>query len=207
MNIPDNCEVHSKHEVPTIPPGYSLNTHCRYATVSSIIEKVKHFGALDRFLESPFGFLQHLPREKFSFQARVSLHILQREVKINRQRPDEMWFKIGGRLHRFSAQEFCLLTGLKFGSIRSNSIPRGQLPETSVLHRLFPKYFNVRLKQVMDLMSREGVQLAIDDVLTMAFAALVSGWLLGRDDKAIIPNWIWSLVEDRVAFHEFPWGP
>ena len=212
----DNIEfIHPGYEAPV---GYSLNTHARYSLLHDLAWSLQACGALDQLRRSPFAWLEHVTDLSFTFPAKAALYILSREIRFHGQRPDEFWFHIGGHMHRFGRQEFCLLTGLRFGRIARATIVEDELPADSVLYRYFDPETIVTAVDIVALLGSTTDRMEADaelpleermpvaDALSLAYAAIVGNWILGREDRVAIPLWVWHLVEDRVAFDSFPWG-
>ncbi|KAL5753752.1 hypothetical protein ACOSP7_021972 [Xanthoceras sorbifolium] len=43
-------------------------------------------------------------------------------------------------------------------------------------------------------------------MMQLAYVFFVAHFLLGHETRCIVPGWMWGLVEDLVAFENFPWG-
>ncbi|KAL6518337.1 hypothetical protein OROMI_034038 [Orobanche minor] len=126
-----------------------------------------------------------------------------------------LWFKVKGRILRFSRIEFALITGLRFGPTPANFQPykSHRIPRNSVFTKLLgnkemliayirTKFINKKfgLKKVV-------VKGSEADYLKMAKVLLACLYVLGLDpNKNKVPEWMWALVEDDEAWEEFPWG-
>ncbi|KAL5764316.1 hypothetical protein ACOSP7_016671 [Xanthoceras sorbifolium] len=113
-----------------------------------------------------------------------------------------MWFNIGGKAMRFGKDEFLLCTGLKFGPLPDGIVSHYTAINDSVHDRYFGKR-RTHIKKVK-LKIEEGNFTRDNDMMKLAYIFFVSHFLLGRETRCIVPGWMWGLVEDLIAFENFP---
>ncbi|KAL6573382.1 hypothetical protein OROHE_001841 [Orobanche hederae] len=125
-----------------------------------------------------------------------------------------LWFKVQGRVLRFSRVEFALITGLKFGPAKINPYMLSEkVSGDSVYARLLEgkpispadlrtKFVNKQFK--VNKVVVKGTEI---EYLKLAKVLMASMFVVGLDtNKTKIPTWMWVLVEDDEAWEQFPWG-
>ncbi|KAL6519989.1 hypothetical protein OROHE_017132 [Orobanche hederae] len=125
-----------------------------------------------------------------------------------------LWFKVKGKVLRFSRVEFVLISGLKFGPGKINRyMMNDKIPVDSVYARLLdstprlpvnlhPKFIDKKFK-----VNKVEVKGSEADSLKLAKVLMASIYVVGLDpNKTKIQNWVWVLVEDNEAWEQFPWG-
>ncbi|XVF49935.1 hypothetical protein PTKIN_Ptkin04bG0056300 [Pterospermum kingtungense] len=136
----------------------------------------------------------------------VVLHqVIARQITFDRMDLYEAWFQIGSQRLRWSKLEFCLTTGLKFGS--STFDPNAELhhPPDGVWMRVL----NGQVIRAHDLYHRFVARDYNNDpvvALKIAMVVVAEVVLFGVDDKHIVRPWLWALVDDRQRWDTFPWG-
>ena len=138
------------------------------------------------------------------FSGKLCHILLCRELNYPGARPDEIWFRVGQRAIRFGKEEFLLVTGLRFGPMAESVKSLPKAAQGSVHHRYFGGS-PTRLKDVLGRLNREGFDEA-EDVIKLGYVYFLSHFLLGREYRWKVPDWMWGLVEDITAFEAFPWG-
>ncbi|KAL6557354.1 hypothetical protein OROMI_017704 [Orobanche minor] len=152
------------------------------STVGDIRCCLESFGkqAIREMAKSAFGHYMRLP-DIVTRSGKALHYMISRQVTA---RPEldktSLWFKVKGKVLRFSRVEFVLISGLKFGPARTN-----------------PYMMN-------DKIPADSVEA---DYLKLAKVLMASMYVVGLDsNKTKIPNWMWALVEDDEAWEQFPWG-
>ncbi|KAL6553653.1 hypothetical protein OROGR_007495 [Orobanche gracilis] len=164
---------------------------------------------------STIGAFMKLP-DAVSRSDKAIYYMISRQV-IPKPEIDEttLWFKVKGRVLRFSRVEFALITGLRFGPTPANFQPykSHRIPKNSVFTKLLgnkevliayirTKFINKKFE--LKNMEVKGTEV---DYLKMAKVLLASLYVLGLDpNKNKVPEWMWALVENDEAWEEFPWG-
>ena len=171
---------------------------------------------LEMFKKSCFGHFLGMTNLKFS--AQIVHNMLLRQCDIKRE--DEMWILVYSKGLRFSASEFALITGLKFGNI-------SQFDLTSL--RIRDQYFNGenkirnnRLEEVFISLCKKGKRTSTkrtkkkaklsgksnldEDIVKLALLYFVEHVLLGKEGKNLIDlQWV-QLVDSLEEFNKYPWG-
>ncbi|XWS10685.1 hypothetical protein CRYUN_Cryun38cG0018800 [Craigia yunnanensis] len=103
----------------------------------------------------------------------------------------------------FSKQEFCLVTGLKFGCL-SNIINEVYEAIDDGIHE---RYFNNNPDLLVKALHEVIIKVEFKDkkdALKMALVLFVESILIGQDYRHKVYLWIFRLVEDVKAFNRFP---
>ncbi|KAK2649054.1 hypothetical protein Ddye_016543 [Dipteronia dyeriana] len=117
------------------------------------------------------------------------------------------WFYVGNEVIRFSAVEFCLVTGFTFGdSCESPSYITKHMDK-----RILRSYFQdgkVNVKMFGNWFRNLGPDnnVSDDDMVKLALVLFLEMTLVGKDDRNAIMYWALQLVDDLDAFNSFPWG-
>ncbi|KAL6579041.1 hypothetical protein OROMI_009257 [Orobanche minor] len=125
-----------------------------------------------------------------------------------------LWFKVQGRVLRFSRVEFALITGLKFGPAKINPyMLREKVSGNSVYARLLggkaisPADLHTQFINKQFKVNKVVVKGTENEYLKVAKVLMASMFVVGLDtNKTKIPTWMWVLVEDDEAWEQFPWG-
>ncbi|KAL6531900.1 hypothetical protein OROMI_028263 [Orobanche minor] len=125
-----------------------------------------------------------------------------------------LWFKVQGRVLRFSRAEFTLITGLKFGPAKINPyMLREKVSGDSVYARLLggkaisPADLRTQFVNKQFKVNKVVVKGTESEFLKLAKVLMASMFVVGLDtNKTKIPTWMWVLVEDDEAWEQFPWG-
>ncbi|KAK2656143.1 hypothetical protein Ddye_009195 [Dipteronia dyeriana] len=118
-----------------------------------------------------------------------------------------LWFYVGNEVIRFSAVEFCLVTGLTFGdSCESPSYITKHMDK-----RILRSYFRdgkVNVKMFANWFRNLGPDnnVSDDDMVKLALVLFLEMTLVGKDDRNTIMYSALQLVDDLDAFNSFPWG-
>ncbi|PWA61334.1 phospholipase-like protein [Artemisia annua] len=108
---------------------------------------------------------------------------------------------------KFGREEFCLVTGLRFG-IEFKDFLKG-LP-TPFRRRVFSSEYdgcNINVGMVYyKLYSEDFDKLSDNDDVRLSLVGLLVLVLLGREFNYKVNNWIWSLVDNLDAWNVYPWG-
>ncbi|KAL6535112.1 hypothetical protein OROMI_026486 [Orobanche minor] len=125
-----------------------------------------------------------------------------------------LWFKVKGKVLRFSRVEFVLISGLKFGPAKVNPyMMNDKIPVDSVYARLLdstpilPVTLRTKFIDKKFKVNKVEVKGSEADYLKLAKVLMASMYVVGLDpNKTKIPNWMWALVEANEAWEQFPWG-
>ncbi|KAL6558385.1 hypothetical protein OROMI_018735 [Orobanche minor] len=186
------------------------------STVGDIRCCLESFGkqAIREMAKSAFGHYMKLP-DIVTRSGKVLHYMISRQVTA---RPGldktSLWFKVKGKVLRFSRVEFVLISGLKFGPAKTNPyMMNDKIPVDSVYARLLDSIpilpVNLRTKFIDKKFKVNKVEVkgSEADYLKLEKVLMASMYVVGLDpNKTKIPNWMWALVEDDEAWEQFPWG-
>ncbi|KAK0594009.1 hypothetical protein LWI29_013218 [Acer saccharum] len=192
-----NARIHSKSR-----------QHCNILV--DIDKVLGRLHVLEVFKQGPFGHYLglHLP---VTIHGKVLHSILKRQIEYTSRsdnasppRDDEMWFGLGRQQHRFGQVEFCLCSGLKMGKFPEGLIRAKYTPtENSLYVRHFQN------QPTYDSLFQTFKRLTVDqgeDGLKMANLLVIGYILCTLDTHDCVLLWMFTLVDDDVAFEGFPWG-
>lgn len=159
------------------------------------------------FRSSVFGPWLDIPYA--SNDSHLMNYVLQHQVSVSNICPDcPITYHIGDHYLQFGRKEFCLITGFRFGKVKTK--PGKVLPP--FVDRVFPE------KKKMAVQSVKGTDLlkllkddrwstiSDDDAVRVCLLIACELVFMGREDRNVIPNHIMSLVEDFDEWNSFPWG-
>ncbi|CAB81070.1 putative protein [Arabidopsis thaliana] len=95
------------------PSETKMNAYSKPEYISDIANVLKGKPEMQFLLDSPFGELFKIPKNKASFNAKLVLRLICR--KLVTKKVNEMWIVFGGHPIRFGLREFSILTGLECG--------------------------------------------------------------------------------------------
>ncbi|GJR01548.1 phospholipase-like protein [Tanacetum coccineum] len=110
---------------------------------------------------------------------------------------------------QFGREEFCLVTGLKFGVEYSDDYDDNDKP-IPFTRRVFPSRLDgkrITGKDVVELIDINSFKkLDDDDAVSLCCIGILQLVLLGLEDRRPVPNWILRLANDRDGWDDYPWG-
>ncbi|GJT20612.1 phospholipase-like protein [Tanacetum coccineum] len=110
---------------------------------------------------------------------------------------------------QFGREEFCLVTGLKFGVEYSDDYDDNDKP-IPFRRRVFPSCLDgkrITGKDVEDFIeSKSFKKLDNDDAVSLCCIGILQLVLLGLEDRRAVPNWILRLANDRDVWDDYPWN-
>ncbi|KAJ9548396.1 hypothetical protein OSB04_020939 [Centaurea solstitialis] len=119
---------------------------------------------------------------------------------------DEMWFRIGGHELRFGREEFCLITGFRFGP--TNSLP--EMRGNPFRERVFPHLPAHKPVKGSDLLSvfdsRAFAQISDLDAVRICLLLLLEVGFIGNQPSSVVSDFRLCLVEDLDSWDRYPWG-
>ncbi|CAL9028733.1 unnamed protein product [Prunus brigantina] len=154
---------------------------------------------LEQFKTSCFGHLLNINKIQFSGQI-VHGVVLRRVAGQGVKDLDGLSFLIGCDVAQFTRQDFCLITGLRFGEVPE--VSSGESDEI----RLQKRYFideGITCNALEEAFMRCTVE---DDIYKLALVYFAELVILGRDKHLNININYLTLVEDLDAFNRYPWG-
>ncbi|PWA85223.1 phospholipase-like protein [Artemisia annua] len=116
-------------------------------------------------------------------------------------------YHVRGHELKFGREEFCLVTGLRFG-IEFKDFLKGR--PTPFRRCVFSSEYdgcNINVGMVYNkLYSEDFDKLSDNDAVRLSLVGLLVLVLLGREYNYKVDNWIWSLVDNLDAWNMYPWG-
>ena len=92
----------------------SINQHCQLRHIATIEKILNKYNKLNQFKTSCFRHFFNFSRDMM-FSSKLVHAVLAKEIVVEGAGKWEMYFRIGKVKARFSKEEFCLCTGLRFG--------------------------------------------------------------------------------------------
>ncbi|KAI5334941.1 hypothetical protein L3X38_025074 [Prunus dulcis] len=154
---------------------------------------------LEQFKTSCFGHLLNIDKIQFSGQI-VHGAVLRRVAGQGVKDLDGLSFLLGIDVAQFTRQDFCLITGLRFGEV-----PEVSSGESDGI-RLRERYFideGITCNALEEAFLRCTEE---DDIYKLALVYFAELVVLGRDKHLNINLNYLTLVEDLDAFNRYPWG-
>ncbi|XP_026412068.1 uncharacterized protein LOC113307826 [Papaver somniferum] len=188
------------------PPKY----RDRYVNISNysgllLLPEVRDWLSVDEqaiFKGTAIGHLLLVPEDS-KFSGSVVHFLLSREIHMD-DKPDEMHFKVGGKVLHFGKREFALITGLSFKKPEKDFISPPN--SSSLMRTYFPNQNRVSGSKVKDLLSKRNSTCSSLDKVKLALLLVVHKFLMGRPDRDTINISYWHLVDDLEEFNKYPWG-
>ncbi|KAI7753667.1 hypothetical protein M8C21_015809, partial [Ambrosia artemisiifolia] len=116
---------------------------------------------------------------------------------------DALFFRVGGRELRFGPQEFCLITGMRFGPYHLERRRADTTFRERVFGHLQSKPKIADLKHIFDhFLDR----LSDLDAVRICLLMLVEVGFMGCDPRVLVDKILLELVEDLDSWNKFPWG-
>ncbi|GJS59686.1 phospholipase-like protein [Tanacetum coccineum] len=110
---------------------------------------------------------------------------------------------------QFGREEFCLVTGLKFG-VENWTDYNDEAEPIPFRRRVFSSSLDgqpIRGKHVEALINSEAFKKLDDnDAVSLCCVGILQLVLLGLEDRRPVPNWILRLANDRDGWDNYPWG-
>lgn len=116
-------------------------------------------------------------------------------------------YQVGEYELKFGREEFCLVTGLRFGVDFSSEFKNGEIP---FKRRVFDSSYDghaINCRMLYNkLKSKEFDELSDTDVVRLALLGVVDLVLLGHEPRYVVPDWRFRLVDNINAWNIYPWG-
>lgn len=116
-------------------------------------------------------------------------------------------YHVRGYELKFGRQEFCLVTGLRFGIEFKEFL---ECRPTPFRRRVFSSVYDgssITVGMVHDKFYSEDFDKLSDiDAVRFSLVGLLVLVLLGLEFNYRVENWIWSLVDNLDAWNMYPWG-
>ncbi|CAL8082583.1 unnamed protein product [Prunus armeniaca] len=155
---------------------------------------------LQRFEGSCFGHLLLIEDLKWNSQIVHGLLMRKADPKTVTQ-VNEIKFIVGNKLIQFTAQHFCLITGLRFRKL--HFIPKATNDNCSLKRKYFSSNKPATL---LDLYTAFIECTEDDDALKLGMVYFAIFVLLGIEKHVLIDMRYLKLAEDLEEFDKYPWG-
>ncbi|PWA95504.1 uridine kinase-like protein [Artemisia annua] len=130
--------------------------------------------------------------------------ILQTEYIPEQPKNDEILFRVGGHELRFGREEFCLITGFRFGTINHSSEGTCHIPFRDRVFSHIPG--NIKGSDVASVFKDSFDQISDLDAVRICLLLLLEIGFMGRQPRFVIDEELLRLVEDLDSWNTFPWG-
>ncbi|XP_026415153.1 uncharacterized protein LOC113310637 isoform X2 [Papaver somniferum] len=154
------------------------------------------------FKGTAIGHLLSVPAD-LKYSGTILHFLLSREIHVD-DKPDEMHFKVGGKILHFGKREFALVTGLSFKKPEKDFV--SPLKSSSLMWTHFPNQYRVTGLQVKALLFKKNSTCPSQDRVKLALLLVVHRFLMGCPDRDAINISYWHLVDDLEEFNKYPWG-
>ncbi|KAL9831454.1 hypothetical protein AtNW77_Chr3g0200841 [Arabidopsis thaliana] len=161
-------------------------------------------------LDSPFGKLFKIPKNKASFNAKLVLGLICRQLVT--KKVNEMWIVFGGHPIRFGLREFSILTGLECGKYPKKKDVDDVIsvkPECeSVWKTLFHERFGDTVPTIADLVSwlQEEESMEGWKQLALSLIILVDGVVAAHSNPNRPTSKTVEMTKNLEFFCKYPWG-
>ncbi|KAI3878243.1 hypothetical protein MKX03_005072 [Papaver bracteatum] len=148
------------------------------------------------------GHLLSVPADS-KFSSTIVHFLLSREIHMD-GKPDEMHFKVGGKILHFGKREFALITGLSFKKPEKAFVSPANPP--SLMRTHFPNQNHISGSEVKDLLSKRNPTCPSLDRVKLALLLVVHRFLMSHQDRDAMSISYWHLVDHLEEFNKYPWG-
>ena len=154
-----------------------------------------------RFRETVFG--HFLDVMSHLCESNLLLSVAQHQIETGLPSIDGLFYQIGPNSLLFTPQQFCLITGLRFG--RHDGWELAQSP-TSFKRRIFGEVSKVSYESVCAIFNGDWSDYAVDDVVRICILVMIETVFKGTQTSATVDDLVLDLVDDFVVLNRFPWG-
>ncbi|KAM0051974.1 hypothetical protein Hdeb2414_s0007g00242871 [Helianthus debilis subsp. tardiflorus] len=110
-------------------------------------------------------------------------------------------YRLGQEILMFTPKQFCLITGLRFGS---TNWTLSEHPN-SFKYRFFPGHEHIAFKRIRDIF--EGpMNFTDEDCTRICLLMLLGQGFLGLQDSNAIDNKLLHMMDNLNEFNQYPWG-
>ena len=152
-----------------------------------------------KLLDSQLGGVVQLAHS-VKFSSQMVHYALQRQLASDKEW--ETWYRIKGKLRRFSLKEFALVTGLRCSQPTASDMEDDE--------KAIKDFFGNEKMTVGDLETElKNSMLVVRSPqrrFKLVLLYIVEGVLLGEEQRKGLRSWIVRLVENVDRFLAFPWG-
>lgn len=133
--------------------------------------------------------------------------MLQRQIPGCGERGDEIWFHARNMDVKFGREEFCLITGMRFGADEEVK-HLVNTPFRNRIHNMLPEVKSkLRAQHLWRILNSDKFdKMRDDDAIRVALLYLVVRVFAGRQNEQVIPEDYLHLIEDLDTWNKYPWG-
>ncbi|CAB81580.1 putative protein [Arabidopsis thaliana] len=192
------------------PSETKMNAYSKPEYISDIANVLKGKPEMQFLLDSPFGELFKIPKNKASFNAKLVLGLICRQLVT--KKVNEMWIVFGGHPIRFGLREFSILSGLECGKYPKKKDVDDVIsvkPECeSVWKTLFDERFGDTVPTIADLVSwlQEEESMEGWKQLALSLIILVDGVVAAHSNPNRPTSKTVEMTKNLEFFCKYPWG-
>ncbi|KAH6776223.1 hypothetical protein C2S52_013784 [Perilla frutescens var. hirtella] len=183
----------------------AINLYYKRNKLEKIREVLTAVGGRPLLLQFMQGCFGHLLMWRGGPSCSKALHeLLAHEIRVPGVSIYEIWFHISGKNIRFSPSEYALVTGFLFGASDFDPTANHDPSDIGVYQRVC-RGQPISLQTLYTRFSNHEIEDHNDNVKVAQIIALYF-FALAYDERRIVDNFIWVLVDDEDAWNKFPWG-
>ncbi|GJW57148.1 ulp1 protease family, C-terminal catalytic domain-containing protein [Tanacetum coccineum] len=114
-------------------------------------------------------------------------------------------FDIDGRTLEYGREDFCLITGFRFGKV---NLDPDEEDHSEFRMRVFPKIENLKGEHLLELVNKDVkfAKLDDEDVVRVCLLLALDFVFMGHELRHVVSKPIVNLVDDFYKWDAFPWG-
>ncbi|GJW96661.1 ulp1 protease family, C-terminal catalytic domain-containing protein [Tanacetum coccineum] len=114
-------------------------------------------------------------------------------------------FDIDGRTLEYGREDFCLITGFRFGKV---NLGPDEEDHSEFRMRVFPKIENLKGEHLLELVNKDVKFAKLDDEDVVCVCLLLALYFIfmGHELRHVVSKPIVNLVDDFYKWDAFPWG-
>ncbi|GKD55400.1 phospholipase-like protein [Tanacetum coccineum] len=188
-------------------PPVALTLRSKLSLIKVIRKKIRNTRREVLFRKTYFGWLLDIDESQENC---ILIHFMSCR-KIESLKDDKevvpFTYAINGHEIQFGREEFCLITGLRFGVEFSDDYLYGPLDFRRRVWESHVDGSNIIGEMLINkIHSEEFYSLRDEDVVAVCLLAVLHMVLLGQEPKNNVLNWWLRLVDDLNMWEKYPWG-
>ena len=194
---------------PRAVPSQKLNQYSYLSIWSKMVAgPMEKYNLKGWMSEGPFKQFVVMGEKDQQFPGHMIANVLAQEVVVKDQKPDELWYRIGGQNHKFGKEEFALITGLRFGKINKMymELETKPLEEGNICLELWPNKGGSIKCEDIEKRLEERPRVKTIQAKRLLLVVMMQRLFFGLRKDATVPRFLWNMVQDLAKFKKFPWG-
>ncbi|GKB26007.1 phospholipase-like protein [Tanacetum coccineum] len=187
-------------------PAVSLTLRSKLLLIKVIRKKLRNTPREVLFRKTCFGWLLDIDESQENC---VLIHFMScRQIESLKEDTEAVPFTytINGHEIQFGREEFCLITGLRFGVEFSDDYLHGHLDFRRRVCESHVDGSRIIGEMLIDKIdSKEFYSLRDEDAVSICLLAVLHMVLLGKEPKNNVLDWWLRLVDDRNMWEKYPW--